>query len=109
MTQSQRDGVRRVIRFRRRRQAADPFDHVHDLRLFSPSISDDRLLHLQRRILIDADSRLLAGQQNNAAAMCDGDARCEIGIEKKLLNGNGVRPEQGEVATITQEEFDAGF
>ena len=91
MAQSKSNGICGVIRLWSGFQGAEPLDHLHHLMLFCPAIADNGLLDLQRRIFVYLQSMLLAGKQNHASAVCNGDTRCNIGIKKKLFNGNAVR------------------
>ena len=71
MAQRKRHGIRRVIRFRRRRQRADALHHIHDLALLRSAVADDRLLDLKRSVFIYPDSGFPACQQDDAPAVRD--------------------------------------
>ena len=81
MTKRERHRVRSVIRFGRSVQAADALDHLHDLLLFSPTVSDDGLLDLQRRVFVDPDSGFLTCQEDHASSVRHGDAGRDIRVE----------------------------
>ena len=81
MTDGERDGVRGVVRPRYRGKPADALDHLHDLLLLRPAVADHGLLDLQRRILVDLDPGLSAGQKDHAASMGNGNAGRDVGVE----------------------------
>lgn len=81
MAQRNGDSVRRVVRPRHRLQRQDAAHHVHDLLFVRAAVSDDRLLDLQRRVFIDLQPGLMAREQNDAAAVGNGDAGRDIRIE----------------------------
>ena len=93
MTQGKSHSVRRVVRLGWGFQIAQAPDHVHHLGFFRAAVAHHRLLDLKRRIFIDFHPRLLAGQQDHSPAVGHGNTRGDIGVEKQLLNGNGLRLE----------------
>jgi len=91
MAERDGDGVRRVVRLRHGLQGQDAAHHVHDLLFVRTAITDDRLLDLQRRVFIDLQPGLIAREQDDAAAMGNGDAGRDIRIEKQLLDRHHFR------------------
>lgn len=100
MAKRERYGVGSIVGLRRCGKAADPPHHIHHLLFLRPSITDNRLFDLQRRVLIDPDACLLTGQKDHTASVRNGDSRRDIGVEKQFLDRDGVRMKQ--VKKLTQ-------
>ena len=91
MAQGKRDSVGSIVRLRRGLQIADAPNHIHDLLLLGPTIADNGLLYLKRRVFVDLNPGLLTGKQYHAASVSNGDTGRDIGIEKKLFDGYRIR------------------
>ena len=91
MAESQSHSIRRVIRLGRGLQIAQAAHHVHHLFLLRPTVTDDRLLDLKRRIFKNTNSGLLTCQQDHASAVRDGDSGRDVSIEKQFFNRNRIR------------------
>ena len=81
------NGIRGIIRSGNRTQRTKSSNHFHNLFLFGISIARYSLLYLQRRIFGNRDTGTFTCEQYHAAAMCNGNPGCNIGIKKKFLNG----------------------
>ena len=90
MTQSNGNGVRRVIRLGHRGQTQQPPGHILNLVLGGVSIAHHCLLDLHGLIFRQGQPRLLDAQQDHPPALGHIDAGGHVLSEKQFLNGHRI-------------------
>ncbi len=90
---AQRDGQRvgGIVRPRNVLHLQEPLRHFHNLKLFRPAVTRHRLLNLQRRIFEHREAAFFRGHEYDAPSVRHGDARRNVRVKKKLLDGQAVR------------------
>lgn len=73
MTDRNRQGVGSIGRLRRMLQVQKAHDHLLDLMLLSPAVTDDRGLNRQRRVLSDRQTHGRGGQHGNSTHLSELD------------------------------------
>lgn len=88
MAESDGDSVGRIIGPRHGGKVQDTANHFHDLFLFCPTVTDYRLLDLQRRVFINLQTAAISAEQGNAASLRNGYTGGDIRVKEKLLYGH---------------------
>src|SRR5215208_1044008 len=73
-------------------QVQEGAHHLLDLALVRPAVGGDRLLDLQRRVLVHLDPGPVRGKHRHAPRLSDRDRRGHVGVEEELLDSDGLGP-----------------
>ena len=82
-------GVRCIL-LRYFRQVQKHFEHLLNLVLRCPAVSDDRLLYLEGRILEDRQSGVDPGHYRGSTSLAKLQRALHIGGEKNILDSNCI-------------------
>ena len=105
-----RDGerIRRIVRRGSSREPEQQLDHLLNLMLFRPSITDNGALDLGRRVLEDRKLDLDCREHGDAARVPELERTSTVGRKEDALESDAIGPTVGEQireAMVDGEEF----